>query len=277
MSEEEGGGAEKEPVKDNGKKQKCPAFENHERWLVSYADFITLLFATFVALYALNLSDPIKIKKVAEYMRLQFGEGNGILQKMTLNPLSIPGEGIEQKQGKNHKNEKMKNAGKADGKKEANPQDMAEIRHNLKKFLEKNGLKENVNFHSNERGLTISIKDGGMFGSGSADIQGNMDVLSKIANQLKPYTNAIRVEGHTDNVGVSGGQYRDNWELSSARATKVLQELVNTFGVPPDKVSAVGYADNHPVADNDTEEGRRKNRRVDIVVLSAEGSKGEPN
>ena len=272
MSEEEGG-PEKELVAGKGKKQKCPAFENHERWLVSYADFITLLFATFVALYALNLVDPNKIVKVADYMRMQFGQGSGILSKTSLNPLSIPGEGMENLQGKKHKNEQPKNNGKT----EANGQDMAIMRHNLKKFLEKNGLAEQVNFHKDERGLTISVKEGGMFGSGSSSMEGNDEILRKIASQLKPYNNPIRVEGHTDNVGVSGGQYNDNWELSSARATTVLKELVNKYGVPPDKISAVGYAENKPVADNDTEEGRKKNRRVDIVILSPDGAKGEPN
>ena len=147
----------------------------------------------------------------------------------------------------------------------------------LEAYLVKNGLQDKVDLEINRRGLVISLKEAGFFDSGSAEIRvSSYSLLAKIAESLGDYNNDIRIEGHTDNIPISTPTFPSNWELSTARATNIVRHLVYYYKFEPEKLSATGYAEFRSVADNSTTEGRAKNRRVDIVVLSSDGERGEP-
>jgi chemotaxis protein MotB len=127
------------------------------------------------------------------------------------------------------------------------------------------------------RGLVISLKDTEFFDSGKANVRArSMYLLDNITEAISKYSNSIRIEGHTDNIPIKTSQFPSNWELSTARATNIVHYLMDAHAFPPDKLSAIGYGEYRPVADNNTEEGRQKNRRVDVVVLSSAGEQGEP-
>jgi len=126
------------------------------------------------------------------------------------------------------------------------------------------------------RGLVISFTQAALFPSGEDVIaKDTYPSIKKIADAMQKIPNPARMEGHTDAVPIHNSRFRSNWELSAARSIALL-ELLNTFGVPRDRMSIAGYADTDPVEDNDTAEGRAKNRRVDIIILNETGVKGEP-
>ncbi len=136
---------------------------------------------------------------------------------------------------------------------------------------------DKVEVNVQERGLVVSLKEGGFFGSGNADVKPEaMEALREIAAKISQYRNPVRIEGHTDNMPIHSRTYETNWELSSTRATNMARVLTDKFGVPPDKISATGYGEFRPAESNDTPAGRARNRRVDIVVLSTSAEKSEP-
>lgn len=249
------------------RKHKHPEHVNHERWLVSYADFITLLFATFTALYALSKSDADKAKAVADSMREAFGTGTP--QMLTMEAptnTGIPSKNHRPAQGKSK--EKKKKAGK---------EEFEQMKDEIEDYLMTKGALNKVQIDVQERGLRVSMKEGGFFESGKADVKKEAyAILSELASKLVKYNNQLRVEGHTDNVPMRSRTFPSNWELSSARATNVTRVLSEKFGVPADKMSAVGYGEHRPVFPNDTEAGRSRNRRVDLVVLSSSSEGAEP-
>ena len=261
------------------RKKKHEKEPNHERWLVSYADFITLLFAVFVTLYAMSQTDKKKVEQVMASMRESFGLSEkmsvgakpsviemGDLSIMpSLKPETIkPGPRSRGVDGKH-------------GRGEAQEKDFKEIKASIEAYLMKSGAQDKVSVEINQRGLVVSLKEAGFFDSGSATVKpAALDLLSRIVESLSDYDNQMRVEGHTDNVPISTSEFRSNWELSTARATNVVHFMINAFKFNPEKISATGYGEHRPIADNSTAEGRRRNRRVDIVMLSAESSRGEP-
>jgi chemotaxis protein MotB len=138
-----------------------------------------------------------------------------------------------------------------------------------------------VNVAMHARGLVITLNQTAFFVSGSAELVPSMyPTLGKIAGAIARIGNPIRLEGHTDSRPIHNGRFESNWALSSARSIAVLELLVNQFDVSPERMAVAGYADTVPLSPNDTEEGRARNRRVDIVVLSEEapdkGSRGPP-
>jgi chemotaxis protein MotB len=163
------------------------------------------------------------------------------------------------------------------GKVKADVREFKKIKKNIMAFLHEKGAEDKVNLQIDARGLVISLKDTAFFASGSATVlPASMPLLDNIAQAIDKYTNSIRIEGHTDNIPIKTAQFPSNWELSTARATNIVHYLVKTHGISPDRLSAVGYGEYRPIADNSTAEGRQKNRRVDIVVLSSAGEQGEP-
>jgi chemotaxis protein MotB len=161
--------------------------------------------------------------------------------------------------------------GKADEK------DFRSLKAAIDAFLLKQGAQSKVNVEITKRGLVVSLKEAGFFDSGSATLKGSsQDLLAKVVSSLGEYSNPIRVEGHTDNVPISTSQFRSNWELSTSRATNVVHYLIDRQQFDAEKIAAAGYGEYRPVEDNGTIEGRQKNRRVDIVLLSAEAERAEP-
>ena len=249
---------------------------NHERWLVSYADFITLLFAVFVVLYAMGQSDKKKVEEVMQSIQSSFGMStagtapkiNVISSKSinimpTLKPeLSIVPAG---------------RTGRGQGKTRAEEKDFRQIKASIEAYLVKQGAQNKVALTITRRGLIVSLKEAGFFDSGQAQIKPEAhELINTISEVMTQYNNPLRVEGHTDNVPINSSQFPSNWELSTARATNGLKYLIKHFDVDPDKISATGYAEFRPIADNTSPDGRGKNRRVDLVMLSSDGERGEP-
>jgi len=250
---------------------------NHERWLVSYADFITLLFAFFVVLYATSQMDAKKVVQVSAAIQGAFqelGVFSGSAQGSTLRVEAAPPGAVQAPVDKGQ-------WVSVQGGDEAGPGGEGVDVERLKRELQ-NALGAEINRHEVEmrvtpEGLVVSLHELGFFDSGSAVLlQEGQAPLGRIAGILNAKGFQIRVEGHTDNVPIHTSQFRSNWELSTARATQVVMLLVERYGLDPKQISVAGYSEYRPVAENETEEGRRVNRRVDLVVVSKRGPSKDP-
>ncbi|HEY3308372.1 MAG TPA: OmpA family protein [Desulfuromonadaceae bacterium] len=252
---------------------------NHERWLVSYADFITLLFAVFTTLYAMSQTDKKKVEEVMQSLQQSFGMVQAGAPSPKINviqsqPISVMPT-IKPDISINQNRKKLSGSGQA--KTRAEEKDFRQIKSSIEAYLIKQGAQNKVSLTITRRGLIVSLKEAGFFNSGQAQIRPEAyELINTIAEAMTQYNNPLRVEGHTDNTPISTGQFPSNWELSTARATNGLKYLLKQFSVDPDKISATGYGEFRPLADNDTAEGRSKNRRVDLVMLSGEAERGEP-
>ncbi len=237
------------------KKKGDGGHENHERWLLTYADMITLLMAFFIMMYSMSVINLAKFKEAAISIRSGFGGAASGQGKSVLNnggayspkPSPIGGDGTES---------------------------TWKVVSPLISYINMDPqLKKNARVTVDNRGVVISmLSDNMLFEPGSADIrQPARPLLNKIAEMLFKIDNNIRVEGHTCNLPPrSGGRYPTNWELSTARATNVLRYLVEDKGLDAARFSAAGYAGTHPAALGNNEQNRRKNRRVDVVILHKE-------
>lgn len=249
---------------------------NHERWLVSYADFITLLFAVFTTLYAMSQTDKKKAEEVMASIRESFGYASvgaahrpSMIDTRDLRIIpSIRPEILTP--GKREKDQGGKTRAKAEEK------DFREIKAAIEAYLLKNGAQQKVSVNITKRGLVVSLKEAGFFNSGSAAIKSeSYPLLRKVAESLA-YSNVIRVEGNTDTDPISTREFKSNWELSTARSANIVHYLIDYQGFSPENISATGFGEFRPVADNTTVEGKQKNRRVDIVLLSPESESSEP-
>jgi chemotaxis protein MotB len=228
---------------------------SHERWLVSYADFITLLFAFFVVLYAFAKADQKKQVEVAAAI-------NSALNSMSIMP-------SESKSKSTNPAEPMNAFLNAEAVSPAKAKDdLEQMRHQLIQTLSKQISQQSISVEMTREGLVISLREAGFFSSGSAMPRPeSLPVLREIADKLNRSPYDMRVEGHTDNVPIHTAEFDTNWELSSARATHIARIFLELKAITPDRLSAAGFAEFHPVASNDTAEGRGKNRRVDLVIL----------
>jgi len=235
---------------------------HQDRWLVSYADFITLLFAFFVTLYAISTVDARKMQKAVASFQVAFAEwkvapepgaGQGLLPGASVGALNAPLV--------------------------APARDGALLNVESRLFYRMRAVGEDrVELRRDHRGLVITVKEAGSFPIGSADLDANaLELFREIGRSLSDLPNAVRVEGHTDDVPIHTEQFSSNWELSTARATTVVAFLARDIGISPGRLSAAGYGEFHPRGPNDTAEHRARNRRVDIVVLNAQTqSREEP-
>lgn len=252
------------------RRKKHKAHANHERWLVSYADFITLLFAFFVVLYASSQADKKKAAQVAASIK-------GAFQQMGVFTGSAPDEsGVPGSPGVAHPELtgaplRVVKVAASDGK--ANSVggygiDVEELRHELEDALGDEIRKHEVQMRVTPEGLVVSLREVGFFNSGEADLlEDGQATLARIATILGGRGFEIRVEGHTDNVPIHTPQFKSNWELSTARATQVVSLLIEKYSFDPLLISAAGYSEYRPIGSNDTVQGRAANRRVDVVVV----------
>jgi len=252
------------------RKKKHKAHANHERWLVSYADFITLLFAFFVVLYASSQADKKKTAQVEASIKGAFQE-LGVFTGSTTEGVGIPGSpGIPRPDLMDAPVRLIKIAGTADKSAAGSGfgVDVDELRRQLESALGDEIRQHEVQMRVTPEGLVVSLREVGFFNSGQAELLDNgHTTLTRIATVLGGRGFEIRVEGHTDNVPVHNAHFKSNWDLSTARATTVVALLIEQHGFDPLLISAAGYSQYRPLADNKTAEGRAANRRIDLVVV----------
>jgi len=238
---------------------------NHERWLVSYADFITLLFAFFVVLYASSKADQKKQKQVSQAIDSAF-HALGMFPDTSRSPTDLKNVSAISK------DEPVTPMNIVMGEDVMSPakvkEDLEQVQKQLEKLLSNQIAEHTVSVKMGKDGLVISLREAGFFSSGSATPHpGTLPILHLIADALGKIPYDVRVEGHTDNIPIHNEEFDSNWELSSARATRIARIFLATHSIPPEHLSAAGYAEFHPVAPNSTEAGRAENRRVDLVIM----------
>jgi chemotaxis protein MotB len=242
------------------RRRREPEHENHERWMVSYADFVTLLFAFFVVLYASAQVDTKKMAQMAAAIAGGFQElgvftGNTPAVKLA----NVSGASLGGTTGK-------QNAGDANSGGLVN---VLKLKKELEDALAPELKNKEVQLRLSPDGLILSLKEMGFFNSGDATLlPGAEPKLTRIASILGSKGYEIRVEGHTDNVPIHSPRFNSNWELSTARATEVVSLLIERYQFDPQRVAVAGYSEYRPIADNSTEDGRKMNRRVDLVVVA---------
>jgi chemotaxis protein MotB len=258
------------------RRHKHAAHENHERWLVSYADFITLLFAFFVVMFASSQADKGKAKQISESVTRALEESSvsraaAAVAKVLGGTVDDKGQGSAQMKGP---------GGAQKAAKEAPPDEIVELLPSLKllsKELQQEIASGKVEVTLEARGLIISLKEAILYPSGSNELEdAGIPVIKKVAAAVRAVPNPIRLEGHTDSKPIHTARFHNNWELSSARAVSMLEILEAEFDVPAGRMAVVGYADTVPIGDNGTPEGRAKNRRVDVAILSQIGLQASP-
>ncbi len=243
--------------------------ENHERWLVSYADFITLLFAFFVMMYANSKTDQIRAQQIAASFRQAMSEGR-LSQALArlVNPGAEPAQKAEMPRARREPNEETPRGQAV----ELLPS-LVQLRESLKREIAAGRL----DVRMERRGLVISLREATFFPPGNDTVEvSTYATLEIIAKELKRSPNPIRMEGHTDAVPIHTERFRSNWHLSAARGIAMMELFTSRFGFPAERIAIAGFAETAPVANNETAEGRARNRRVDIVVLNEEGMISEP-
>ncbi len=253
---------------------------NHDRWMVSYADFITLLFAFFVVMYSISSVNEEKYKRLTQSLGIAFS--NKDTQEKAFDPvqLDMPFTAIQPvlstSSAETFKPILLGNQTPAEiEKKRELSEEILKERRQLKQVsdqLEKDlgsFIDDNlVSVKRNDYWIELEMNSELLFLSGEASLSKKAPpVLKEITRVISGLPNAINVEGHTDNMPIDTLKFPSNWDLSSARATSVVQELVKE-GINPTRLSAIGYGEFHPIGDNKLEEGRFKNRRVTLVLMS---------
>jgi chemotaxis protein MotB len=238
---------------------------NHERWLVSYADFITLLFAVFVVMYASSKVDNRKIGELSQAIHDGF-KNLGVFQSASKSPpfQIVDGKSVAVKQIIEPPSPASANPALEEG------QDTSELRRVLGQALSEEIDRREAQLWDGPDGLVLSFSEIGFYDQGSDVLkETSRGALDKLAGVLKPTKFRVRIEGHTDNIPIHNERFASNWELSTARATGMVRIFLERYGFPPARLAAAGYAEFHPVAPNATAEERGQNRRVDIVMLAA--------
>ncbi|MDQ5888099.1 MAG: flagellar motor protein MotD [Neisseriaceae bacterium] len=246
------------------RKKKHEEHENHERWLVSYADFITLLFAFFVVMYAISQVNEGKYRVLSDSLINAFQNApTSVMQAQTASISGTAGAMVQKgailssrpprTDDPQHKLVEMK---------------MRNIASNLQKVLEPLIKEGGVKVAQTPRGIAVEINASLLFASAQADLQvQSINVLQQVGQQLAQVDNLVMVEGHTDPLPINSFQFPSNWELSAARASSVVRLFIDT-GVRAERMIAVARADTKPIAENLTEDGRARNRRVTIDILA---------
>ena len=260
---------------------------NHERWLISYADFITLLFAFFVVMYSISQVNDSKYRVLSDTFVEAFHQKTDVQDELAkqqntsssddvINPIDMVKTAVEQADSDEQKpeiNEHPTDTAQIDPQTSVISDEPVKTSDELTQISDLVTEKftqlindQMIQVSSNELWLQIELKDSILFSSGSADTSEQAQrIFDEIAGILKNYSNPIQVEGFTDNIPIKSVKYPTNWELSTARASAIVKYLASK-GVAPERLSAVGYGEYQPVAANDTDQGRAQNRRVTIMV-----------
>ena len=263
------------------RKKKHEEHENHERWLISYADFITLLFAFFVVMYSLSVVNEGKFRVLAEALNAAFRSKPALsvqpiqlshpIRSDLLNNTDVqqPTNAAGDPRAIALPRRPFSDPGQpANAKAEAaRARAMKEIADKVAQAMAELIAKDLITVRRHRQWIEVEIKTNILFSSGSAQLQPAAEpVLKKLAGILRDYPNRLHVEGFTDNKPIKTAAFPSNWELSTARATSVIR-LFSGAGIDPGRLAAVGYGEHRPAAANDTEEGRSQNRKVVLVVM----------
>lgn len=221
------------------------------RWLLTYADMITLMLALFIILFAMSTISRVKFQQFAKDISGGFDNQWSVNQP--------PNGGVNGKESFN-----------------ANS-NVPMIEKQLQQYVERHKLQSQVQIHMDHRGLVITLlSDKSYYDSGSAQLRPQTkEILDAVDSFLKKNQNLIRVEGNTDNIPIATAEYPSNWELSTARAVNVVRYLIEHDRLDPTRISAAGYGQYHPRTDNNSPEARQQNRRVDVVLLNANITRAE--
>lgn len=247
------------------KKQKHGEEEGGEAWLLPYSDLMTLLLAVFIVLFAVSKIDQSKAEEFSNsFSKISMLNGSGGI---------LPGKGDSINPDLNPSNDSSDQELTDQELKAyfgaAEMKQLSSLEDKVDAFISDNQLSSSLQADIDTRGLVITLNNAVLFDPGSAQIKyGSEETLFRIGKILSKLNNYIRIEGHTDNVPSNSTVYPTNWELSTARASSVIRLFVDNCDVQPEKIVAVGYGENRPVADNATYEGRAKNRRIDIIIMS---------
>jgi len=231
--------------------------ENHERWLVSYADFITLLFAFFVVMYAISSVNEGKYRILANSLGSAFGQSAPVFVEDTPQPAPLRTKQVSPQP------QRVSEAVRRER------EYMTSVARELLKTLAPLVSEGKVRVTQNSRGVSLEINASVLFAPGDAKLTAeSSQALKAVAQILKTAPNAMQVEGYSDNVPIKTAFFPSNWELSAVRASSVVRLFIEN-GIAENRLTAVGYGPNRPVGENDTAEGRARNRRVTITILSA--------
>lgn len=281
------------------RKRSTDGRESHDRWMITYADLITLLLIFFVVMYAMSSLDTQKYKIVTDSLSETFSSGNPVLdggsgildggqggesgnagKGQNGQNNSTGGDHSENAQGNNTGS----SAGTGNGTSEADVEQppsarelafreqeakLAALMGVITQYVEDNNLGDEIFVTDKPQGIAITLSDQFLFDVGRAELKApSYPALRQLSGLFSGIGATISIEGHTDNTPVSAGsRYNDNWELSGARALSILRFFIDTEGLDPDYFQYAGYADTRPAAANTTAEGRQKNRRVELIVL----------
>ncbi len=226
-----------------------------ERWLLTYADMITLLMIFFIMMYVISNINTQKFQALARVLGSAFGSSDILSNGNAILP------------------EEVNSMGPIN----SDTSQLALLQKEIQEQIANEGFAGKASVSLEQRGLVVSIEDTVLFASGSVDLTPQArQIITKLGLTLKPLPNYICIEGHTDDVPINTQQFPSNWELSVARATNVVQELIADCGIDPGRLSATGYSEYRPVVPNDSDEHRQTNRRVDILLLNGSFNAVEP-
>ncbi|MDQ6422223.1 flagellar motor protein MotB [Paenibacillus sp. LHD-117] len=262
------------------KKRKHDDHEEHvdESWLIPYADLLTLLLALFIVLYSMNSIDVKKFEEMSQAFSIALSNGSGVLELPSIvqegeDPTKKEKTGDDKKDEKNQESEAQMN--------ELIKQEQAELEDLKKKiddYIDKNGLTSDLETKLNMSQLLITISDNALFAPAQASIKPeSKELATAIATMLTQYPNYdVIVAGHTDDTPINNFQFRSNWDLSSMRAVRFMDVMLENKKLDPKRFSAIGYGEYHPVAGNDTAAGKAKNRRVEVSILHTYVNQANP-
>ena len=242
--------------------------DNHERWLVSYADFITLLFAFFIVMYAVSSVNEGKYRVLSSSLVSAFKNDNSSnlapAQATDFSPISIR---------QSNQTDSIKLIDNLSFQKTKKQEKMKSMAKNILHALEPLVKDGQVRVTQSSLGITVEINASVLFSPGQAKLADNSSLtLQAVAHVIKGHEHEIHVEGHTDNLPIQTENFPSNWELSSARASSVIRLFIEN-GVEAHRLTALGYGENRPIETNETPEGRKRNRRVTVMIMSTDPDK----
>lgn len=257
------------------KKRRHEDHEEHidESWLVPYADVLTLLLALFIVLYSMNSVDAKKFQELSRAFSIAFSSGQGVLDMPSIvergPDVESQSGGMEDAENDGQTNEEPLTQEEVNQLLEQSESELSKLKQQIDDYIAENGLTTSLDTSLNMSQLLITIRDNALFNSAEASVnQDGRQLAVSIAEMLENYPDFnIVISGHTDNTPIRNAEFRSNWDLSAMRAVRFLDIMLTNSELDPKRFSTVGYGEYHPVASNDTSEGRAQNRRVEISIV----------